>query len=314
MNTDCFLINKDLTNKEKIFNIVGIGEALWDIFPEGKKLGGAPTNFAYYAKSLGQNGIIVSRVGSDPLGKEILDSIEDLDLDNTYIQSDPYYPTGTVDVKLDETGQPSYIINKKVAWDFLILDNSLKKLAADADAVCFGTLAQRSPKSKDTISKFLKMAGNSTIKILDINLRQNFYSDTMIRQLLENATILKLNSHELKILKNLLGHSIDDSEINLCKKIISKYNLELLCLTRGDRGSLILDRSDHFIHKGYKVKVADTVGAGDAFTAAMVVQYLKGKTLKEISNTANKLGSWVASKDGATPVLDEKILKNIFSN
>ena len=312
MNTNHFLINKDLTNKKKIFNIVGLGEILWDIFPEGKKLGGAPTNFAYYAKSLGQNGIIVSRVRSDPLGKEILDSIKDLGLDSTYIQSDSNYPTGTVDVRLDKTGQPSYIINKKVAWDFLILDNSLKKLAADADAVCFGTLAQRSSKSKDTISKFLKLTGSNTIKIFDINLRQNFYSDRIIKQLLKNATILKLNSNELKILKKLLGYSNNDSEINLCKKIISENNLELLCLTKGDKGSLILDRSDYFAHRGYKVEVTDTVGAGDAFTATMIVQYLKGKTLKEISNAANKLGSWVSSQSGATPVLSEKILKNIL--
>ncbi len=312
MDTNNFLIKKDLTNKEKVFNIVGLGEILWDIFPEGKKLGGAPTNFAYYSRGLGQNGIIVSRVGSDPLGKEILDSIEDLNLDSTYIQGDPSYPTGTVDVKLNETGQPGYIINKNVAWDFLILDDSLKKLAKDADAVCFGTLAQRSSKSKDTISRFLKLTGNNTTKIFDINLRQDFYSDRIIRQSLENTNILKLNSHELKILKNLLCYSDDGSEINLCKKIINEYNLKLLCLTKGDEGSLILNKSDYFIHKGYKVEVADTVGAGDAFTAAMAVQYLKGKTLKEISNAANKLGSWVSSQRGATPVLNEKILKNIF--
>jgi fructokinase len=312
MNTNNFLIKKESIIKEKIFNIVGLGEILWDIFPEGKKLGGAPTNFAYYAKSLGQNGIIASRVGSDPLGKEILDHIEDLVLDGTYIQSDSSYPTGTVDVKLDETGQPDYIINKKVAWDYLTLNNDLEKLALKADAVCFGTLAQRSSKSKDTISKFLKLTGNDTMKIFDINLRQNFYSGKMIRQSLEDANILKLNSHELEILKDMLGHSNDISEINLCKEIINDYDLELLCLTKGDRGSLILNRSDHFIHRGCKVEVADTVGAGDAFTAAMIVQYLKGKTLKEISNAANKLGSWVSSQRGATPAISEKFLKNIF--
>lgn len=310
-STDHFPIKKDLTDKDKIFNIVGLGEILWDIFPEGKKLGGAPTNFIYYTKSLGQRGIIVSRVGSDPLGREILDRIEDLSMDSTYIQSDLSYPTGTVDVKL-KAGQPSYIINEMVAWDFLILDSRLKKLAADADAVCFGTLAQRSSKSKDTISRFLKLTGNKTIKIFDINLRQSFYSDQIIRQSLENANILKLNSDELKILKNLLDHPNSDSEINLCRKIVNEYNLELLCLTKGSGGSLILDRSNHFTHKGYKIEVADTVGSGDAFTAAMVVQYLKGKTLKEISDAANQLGSWVASQNGATPVLDEKFLKNIF--
>ncbi len=312
MNTNHSVINRDLTSKKKIYNIVGIGEILWDIFPEEKKLGGAPTNFAYYAKCLEQNGIIASRVGSDPLGKEILQSVESLNLDRTYIQSDSIYPTGTVDVKLDKTGQPSYIINKEAAWDFLILDNSLKKLAADADAVCFGTLAQRSSKSENTISKFLKLTGSKTIKIFDINLRQNFYSGRIIRQLLKNTTILKLNSNELEILKNLLGYSDNDNEINLCKKIMSENNLELLCLTKGDKGSLILDRSDYFIHKGYKVEIADTVGAGDAFTAAMIVQYVKGKTLKEISNAANKLGSWVSSQSGATPILNEKILKNIL--
>jgi len=310
--TNNFLIKKESIIKGKIFNIVGLGEILWDIFPEGKKLGGAPANFAYYVKSLGQNGIIASRVGSDPPGKEILDYIEDLGLDGTYIQSDPIYPTGTVDVTLDGTGQPDYIINKKVAWDHLESDNSLKELAPVTDAVCFGTLAQRSLQSKNTIAEFLKRTGNDTIKIFDINLRQNFYSGEMIRQSLEYATILKLNNHELKILKDMPGHSNNDSEINLCKKIIKEYDLELLCLTKGDMGSLILSKNEYFIHRGYKVEVADTVGAGDAFTAAMAVQYLKGKTLEEISNAANKLGSWVSSQRGATPVLSEKILRNIF--
>jgi len=299
---------------EKKFKIVGLGEILWDVFLKSKKLGGAPANFAYFILKLGQSGIIASRIGNDSLGEEILESLDKLNLVKDFIQIDYSHKTSTVDVKLDSSGQPDYIIHKNVAWDFLELDDSWKMIAIDADVVCFGTLAQRSVKSHKTIIDFLKITSTNTIKVLDINLRQNFYYAKTIIESLKFVTILKLNQEELKILIDLIGYSNEKDDIVLCEKLIDEYDIKLICLTRGENGSLLVDRNNYFEHSGYKVVVKDTVGAGDAFTAAMVMQYLNGKTLEEISNTANKLGSWVSSQIGPTPILDKNIIKNLFIN
>jgi fructokinase len=295
-----------------LYKIIGIGEILWDVFPHGRKLGGAPANFAYFVKKLGQNGLVTSKVGNDFLGKEIMDSLFKLGLAGDFIQIDSEHPTGTVNVKIDDNGQPDYIINKNVAWDFLEFSDRWKKLAKEADVICFGTLAQRSLKSCRTIIDFLKMARSSTIKVFDINLRQNFYSLKTIVQSLELATILKLNTEELGILKNLMGYSSEKNDINFCRRLMNEYGIKLVCLTRGEDGSLLMNESDYYDHPGYKISVADTVGAGDAFTAAMVIQYLEGRTLEEMSNSANRLGSWVCSHTGPTPALDKEI-KRFFS-
>lgn len=294
------------------YKIVGIGEILWDVFPYSRKLGGAPANFAYFVKKLGQDGLVASRVGHDFLGKEIMDSLFKLGLAGDFIQIDSKHPTGTVDVKIDDSGQPDYIINKNVAWDFLEFSDRWKKLAEEADVICFGTLAQRSLKSRRTIVNFLKMARSTAIKVLDINLRQNFYSLKTIIRSLELATIIKLNKEELRLLRNLMNYSNEKNDINFCRKLMNEYCIKLICLTRGEDGSLLIDESDYYDHPGYKVSVADTVGAGDAFTAAMVMQYLSGRTLGEMSSSANRLGSWVASQIGPTPVLDKDIKKLFF--
>ncbi|MBA7559078.1 Fructokinase [subsurface metagenome] len=294
------------------YKIIGIGEILWDVFPHVRKLGGAPANFAYFVKKLGQDGLVASKVGDDFPGKEIMDSLFKLGLAGDFIQIDSEHPTGTVDVKIDDNGQPDYIINKNVAWDFLEFSDRWKKLAREADVICFGTLAQRSLKSRRTIIDFLKMARSSTIKVFDINLRQNFYSLKTIIRSLELATILKLNTEELVILKNLMGYSSKKNDINFCRRLMNEHGIKLVCLTRGEDGSLLIDKSDYYDHPGYKVSVADTVGAGDAFTAAMVIQYLKGRTLEERSNSANRLGSWVSAHTGPTPALD-KGMKRFFS-
>lgn len=291
------------------YKIVGIGEILWDVFPHSRKLGGAPANFAYFVKKLGQNGLVASRVGHDFPGKEIMDSLFKLGLAGDFIQIDSKHPTGTVDVKIDDSGQPDYIINKNVAWDFLEFSDRWKKLAREADVICFGTLAQRFLKSRRTIVNFLKMARRTAIKVLDINLRQNFYSLKTIIRSLELATILKLNKEELWQLRNLMNYSNEKNDINFCRKLMNEYSIKLICLTRGEDGSLLIDESDYYDHPSYKVSVADTVGAGDAFTAAMVIQYLKGRTLEEMSSSANRLGSWVSSQIGPTPVLDEDMKK-----
>ncbi|MCJ7473256.1 MAG: carbohydrate kinase [Actinobacteria bacterium] len=292
----------------KKLKIIGLGEILWDMLPEGKKLGGAPANFAYYVSKLGQIGIITSRVGNDSLGKEILESMEKLNLNNKYIQIDPNYPTSTVSVKLDSNGQPDYVIHQNVAWDSLDFNESWKHLAKEADVICFGTLAQRSNKSKNTIFDFLKSARPETIRLLDINIRQNFYSIEVIEESIKLSNILKLNINELKIIRNLFNYSNNKNEIDLCLEIINDFKLDLLCLTKGEKGSIVLNSKEYYEHQGYKVSIVDTVGAGDAFAAAMIVQYIKDKTLKEISDLANRLGSWVSSQSGPTPELSHELV------
>ena len=295
------------------YKITGIGEVLWDVFPGGKEPGGAPANFAYFVKNLGQDGIIASRVGSDTLGEEILMSLENLNLSRDFIQIDPVHPTSTVEVKVDSGGQPDYIIKESVAWDFLELTEEWKELAAKTDVICFGTLAQRSPVSRKTIIDFLSLSSKGTIKILDINLRQNFYSPEVIKKSLELSTILKLNENELELIRKMSGASPEKSEILFCRELMTKYDIELICVTKGGEGSLIVDKKNHYRHSGYKVKIVDTVGAGDAFTAAVAVGYLKGANIKEISDAANRLGSWVCSQKGPTPPLDEKIINLLYS-
>ncbi|MDY0027987.1 MAG: carbohydrate kinase, partial [Candidatus Humimicrobiaceae bacterium] len=288
------------------YKITGIGEVLWDVFPGGKEPGGAPANFAYFAKNLGQDGIIASRVGSDPMGDEILASLKNLNLLCDFIQIDPVHPTGTVEVKVDSYGQPDYIIKESVAWDFLELTKRWKELATRTDVICFGTLAQRSPVSRKTIVDFLGLSSKETIKILDINLRQNFYSPEVIKKSLELSTILKLNENELELIRKMkiIEASAGRSEILFCRALMAEYDIDLVCVTKGGKGSLLINKKNHYRHHGYKVNVIDTVGAGDAFTAAVAVGYLKGANLKEISDAANRLGSWVCSQRGPTPPLD----------
>ena len=291
------------------YKITGIGEILWDVFPEGKKLGGAPANFTYFVKNLGQEGIIASRIGSDPLGKEILVSLEKLNLSGDFIQIDSNYPTGTVEVKVDAGGKPDYTIKEYTAWDFLELNDKWIELARNTDVICFGTLAQRLPQSRKTIIDFLNLSWKSAVKVYDINLRRNFYSLEVITQSLELATILKLNEKELELIRKITGESDKKSDIVFCRKLMDKYGIELVCITKGGRGSLLVDKKNYYEHPGYRVKVIDTVGAGDAFTAAIVVKYLDGASLKEMSDMANRLGSWACSQKGPTPPFNKRIMK-----
>lgn len=298
---------KEQNKDTKVSIIVGLGEILWDIFPEGKQMGGAPANFSYHVSQLGYNGIVASRVGDDILGKEILNFLKAKGLSSEYIQIDSTHPTGTVDVKLDDKRIPSYSINENVAWDYLEWNEKWKDLAEKADAVCFGSLCQRSKKSYHTIIKFLKHTNKKTLRIFDINLRQHYYSDAIIRSSLEIASILKLNEKELPKLLGLLGHSNPISEEEACGLLLKTYHLALVCLTKGEKGSLLFSPSEIVNHPGYKVKVEDTVGAGDAFTAALAVNYLKGYSINKINESANKIGSWVASQRGAMPAYQQKI-------
>jgi len=303
---------KSVNMKKREYTIVGLGEILWDIFPQEKYLGGAATNFAYHISALGHKGIIASRIGKDKLGKEIIDAIATLGLTKKYIQIDSNHPTGTVDVKVDSNGHPNYTITENVAWDFLKFNGKWKALAKTVDAVCFGSLAQRSSESRKTIIEFLKHTRKEAVRIFDINLRQNFYSIEIIAESLKLSSIAKLNDEELPILIDLLGYQNKKSEEELCRLLIEKYGLALVSLTKGESGSLLLNEREMVRHPGCRVTVVDTVGAGDAFTAALAIQYLKGSSLERISEAANRLGSWVASQSGATPPANKYVIEKLL--
>ena len=235
-------------NKKKKYNIVGIGEILWDIFPNGKKLGGAPTNFTYYAKQLGHCGTIISRIGRDILGKEIIKSLHELNLSKDYIQIDPIYSTGTVDVILKNKSGPKYVIRENVAWDFIEMNNKLKNLRTGVDIVCFGSLAQRNPISRNTIIDFLNSVKKDTLIVFDINLRQSFFTEETIINSLKLSSILKLNDEELLLLMKLLDYRFNNNELDFLKLLIKRFKVDLICLTRGTSGSLLVTENDFFVH------------------------------------------------------------------
>lgn len=278
--------------------IVGLGEILWDLLPDGKQLGGAPANFAYHAMKLGAESHPASAVGKDVLGKELLDRLDDLGIDRRHVVTELLHPTGTVSVLLEE-GQPSYVIHTDVAWDYLELTADMLHLARRADAVCFGTLAQRSPVSRDTIRGFLEHASPDCVKILDLNLRQNFYDRALIEDSLNAANMLKLNEGELAVISDMLG--ISGNGNHLLEQVAARYGLRLVALTRGSEGSRLWTSEDVSDHPGYEVDVVDTVGAGDAFTAALVVGHLRGHVLDLVNEAANQVASFVCSRKGGTP-------------
>jgi fructokinase len=292
------------------FTVVGLGELLWDMLPQGKQLGGAPANFAYMAALLGDRGIVASRVGEDRLGQEAIWHLRSSGLDTSHIQTDGEHATGTVLVKLDLKGHAEYKFCENVAWDHLEWTTDWQELAIMADAVCFGSLAQRSEVSRTTIRKCLQSVRADAARIFDVNLRQTFYSAEVLRVALLHANVMKVNDEELPRIVEMLGEKFDDEKKAACW-FAKEFGLKLVCVTRGHRGSLLVcgDRIDE--HPGFTVKVADTVGAGDAFTAALVHHWLRKTPLKEMNQAANRLGAWVASQEGAMPVADESVLSAV---
>lgn len=284
---------------ENKFTIVGLGEVLWDDLPTGKMLGGAPANFAYVSTQLGNQGIVASRVGADENGREILEKLAPVGVDESYIQTDENHPTGIVSVAL-ENGQPSYKIVENVAWDFLELTDDWRELAEKADAVCFGSLAQRNEVSRKTILDFLTYTRLESLKIFDVNLRQNFYDFEILRDSFSAANVVKLNHEELpKICELFEIEGADEKE--QARNLYQYFDLTFLCLTRGANGSLLISGDELDEHTGIKIKIADTIGAGDAFTAAMTHGILREWNLREINDFANKTGAFVASQTGAMP-------------
>ncbi len=280
--------------------VVGLGEVLWDVLPERTCLGGAPANFAYITTLMGDQGIVASRVGEDSRGLDALRRMEELGLDIDHAQTDGEHPTGTVSVELDGNGLARYEIAAPVAWDFLAWTRDWQQLAESTDAVCFGSLAQRSEVSHATIRKFLAAASADTLKVFDVNLRQSFYSLETLSESMRLADIVKLNDEELPRIMNLfkLAHKDD---LSSAQNLLREYDLNVVCVTRGGRGSLLVRESDCSVHPGFKVHVADTVGSGDAFTAGLVHEYLHGAPLELMNEVANLVGAWVASEVGAMP-------------
>lgn len=280
--------------------VVGLGEVLWDHLPERTCLGGAPANFAYITTLMGDQGIVASRVGEDSLGLEALRRMEELGLDIDHVQTDRRRPTGTVKVDLDGKGTARYEIAQPVAWDAMQWTPDWQNLAESADAVCFGSLAQRSDESRATIQHFLKSTSSRTVKIFDVNLRQSYYSQEVLAESMRLADIVKLNDEELpRIVRlNKVPHQDD---LSSAQWLIRTYDLKLVCITRGGRGSLLVRSGDSSEHPGFRVHVADTVGSGDAFTAGLVHEYLQGASLGLMNEVANLVGAWVASEVGAMP-------------
>jgi fructokinase len=292
------------------YTIIGLGEIVWDLFPGKKQLGGAPANFAYMTSLLGDDAKIASRIGRDALGAETIQALKSLHLDTSHLQEDELHPTGTVIVSLKPDGQPKYEIIEGVAWDFLQMIDGWSHLSRQADAVCFGSLAQRSAVSRETILDFLRHLRPGALRVFDVNLRQQFFTRDILDQSARLADIMKCNQEEILIVAGLLGSPDEDLQAP-AQWLLQTYHLKLLCVTRGEHGSVLFSPSGTHSHPGYETKVIDTVGAGDAFTAGLVHHYLRGSSLKKMNEAANQMGAWVASQSGATPLADAIILERV---
>ncbi len=279
---------------------------LWDVLPEGKKLGGAPANFAYHSgQFLGMDETIaVSALGNDKLADETIDALKEHGL-NDLLPRVPY-PTGTVQVQLDEQGIPTYDIKENVAWDNIPFDDDIAAIARNCRAVCFGSLAQRNVVSRATIQKFLDATPDDCVKIFDINLRQQFYTMEIIRESLQRCNILKINDEELVLIGRMFGYPGLDIE-NKCWLILGKYNLDMLVLTCGTNGSYVFTPGQKSFQETPKVTVADTVGAGDSFTGSFCAAILNGKPMAEAHKLAVEVSAYVCTQNGAMPKLPEEL-------
>jgi fructokinase len=292
--------------------ILGIGELLWDILPDISRLGGAPANFAVMAGRLGNHAAILSRIGRDELGKLAIERLDPMPVDMSGIEIDPGHATGRVTVDFFD-GEPKYTIHQPAAWDFLELTDEWVKRAERADAICFGTLAQRSAVSRQSIQSLVAQTSESCIRVFDVNLRPPFFSSEVIQESLELATALKMSEDELPQVLNLLGlpMSEKDEEHHLrfgAERLLEEFPpLEMVAVTKGNRGSLLVRRDEWSEHPGFPVQVVDQVGAGDAFTAAVAHYLLRGAGLATLNEAGNRWGAWAASQSGAMPPLPEAV-------
>ena len=282
--------------------VVGMGEALWDVLPEGKKIGGAPANFAYHVSQFGLPSCVVSAIGDDALGKEIIENFTSKGLDQ--LIAEVPYPTGTVQVEIDQTGIPLYDIKENVAWDNIPYTEHLDALAKRTKAVCFGSLAQRNVVSRNTITHFLDTMpkDDDSLIVFDVNLRQGFYNKEILCKSMQNCNILKINDEELITVSRMFGYPGIDLQ-DKCWILLGKYNLKMLILTCGINGSYVFTPGNVSFQPTPKVEVADTVGAGDSFTAAFIASILKGKSVTEAHSIAVKTSAYVCTQKGAMPIL-----------
>ena len=287
--------------------VVGMGEALWDVLPEGKKIGGAPANFAYHVSQFGLPSCVVSAVGDDPLGKEIIENFSSKGLN--FSLAEVPYPTGTVQVEIDQAGIPQYDIKENVAWDNIPFTENLEELAKNTRALCFGSLAQRNVVSRNTINTFLENMpkDEDTLVVFDVNLRQGFYTKEILTNAMNQCNILKINDEELVTVSRMFGYPGIDLQ-DKCWILLGKYNLKMLILTCGINGSYVFTPGNVSFLPTPKVEVADTVGAGDSFTAAFIASILKGLSVQEAHRKAVETSAYVCTQIGAMPVLPKRII------
>lgn len=287
--------------------IVGMGEALWDCLPEGRKIGGAPANFAYHVGQFGFKSMAVSAIGDDELGREIIEKFDQRNL--RYMLEKVDYPTGTVQVTLDDKGIPCYEIMENVAWDNIPYSSELEDIARNCRAVCFGSLAQRNEVSRNTINRFLDAMPDSDdiLKVFDINLRQHFYSKETVVNSLNKCNVLKINDEELVVMADMFGYE-GMSQAEVCKAVLEAYSLKMLILTCGTEGSYVFTSDEMSFQETPKVEVADTVGAGDSFTGSFIASVLKGMSIPEAHKRAVEVSAFVCTQNGAMPRLPEELI------
>ena len=296
--------------------ILGLGELLWDVLPEGPRLGGAPANFSVMAGRLGNHAVLLSRIGRDELGRTAVERLEPLPVDAGFVETDAEHETGRVTVAFED-GQPVYTIHQPAAWDFLELSDEWVRLAERADAICFGSLAQRGLESRQTIQTLAAQTSSRCVRVFDVNLRTPFYSGEVIQESLELATVVKMNDAEVPLVLGLLGLAGGDPEepgverLGAMRLLREFPGLRMVAITRGGHGSLLVTRDEWHEHPGLPVTVVDTIGAGDAFTAAMTHYLLRGAGLATLNEAGNRWGGWVASQSGAMPVLADAVRDGI---
>lgn len=284
--------------------VVGLGEVLWDMLPEGRKIGGAPVNFAYHAGQFGIDTMAVSAIGNDKLGEDTIAEMNSKHLNHIF-PSVPY-PTGSVQVSLDEKGVPAYDIKENVAWDNIPFTNEIESVARSCRAVCFGSLAQRNTVSRSTIRKFIESTPSGCIRIFDINLRQNFYTSNVIHDSLELCNILKINDEEIMLVSRMFNYDSSNIE-NVCRTIMEDFSLEMVILTCGTKGSYIFTKGGVSFMPTPKVNVADTVGAGDSFTGSFCAAILRGLPVAEAHKKAVEVSAYVCTQNGAMPEIPESM-------
>lgn len=295
--------------------MVGLGELIWDLAPSRnlRSLGGAPSNFAYHSSLLGNRAIVASRVGDDDLGRDARRKLGRVGVEVDYLQVDLEHPTGAVEVEVDAWGEPHFTINPDSAWDYMVLSPQFEELARRAQVICFGTLGQRCRPARETIHSFLRLSAPDCLRVFDVNLRHSFFDSEMLVNSMEAVNVAKFNSDELSATASMLNIS-GTREDEISRKLIGLFGLDLVAVTRSGKGSLLCTACATIEHSGYCVEVVDTIGCGDAFTAALAHCLVRGMSLDETSKTANRMGAWVATCAGATPTATRRTIEEVLSD